>query len=499
MNEPVVLAIDQGTTNTKALLVDSSGGTAASASEPVGIAYPRPGWVEQDPDAIWASVRRAVERCLAARPGQRPAAVAVANQRESVLAWDRETGRAQGPCVTWQCRRGAALVDRLRRRGVEDLVRKTTGLTLDPMFSASKARWLLDHLPDGSARAEDGDLCLGTVDSWLLWKLTGGAVHACDSTNASRTQLLNLREMRWDSEMADLFGIPLPALPEIRPSSGIFGHTAESDVLPADVPVAGLVGDSHGAFFGHAALTPGNVKATYGTGSSLMMSTSQAIDSLSGLSSTIAFTRPGQVVYALEGNIYATGAAVEWMSRLLGLEGPAELAKLAESAGDTGGVYLVPAFVGLGAPHWKDRARGLMTGMTRGTGRAQAARAAIEAVAYQIHDVFAAMERDAAAELPALLADGGASRNDQLMQFQADILGRPVLRNASRDLSAMGAAYLAGLAVGVWKSLEEIENLPRPRDRFEPRLAEDARRSLLEGWRRAVARASWEDWPAGGG
>jgi glycerol kinase len=485
-----ILAIDQGTTNTKALLVTQEGAVVSRASKPVSISYPQPAWVEQDPEAIWQSVCQAVDECLNAMPAAQPLAVGISNQRETVLLWERDTGRPAGPCVVWQCRRTAPFCDTLRRLGAEELIRERTGLTIDPLFSASKIRWLLDRVEDGPARAEAGELAAGTIDSWLLWKLTAGASHACDFTNASRTQLFSLSALDWDSDLRELFGIPLRLLPETKPSSSLFGRTAQTGCLPAGIPVGSLIGDSHAAYFGHASFTGGTIKATYGTGSSLMMSTNRFLHSRHGLSSTVAFALNDAVTYALEGNISVTGAAVQWLGEFLELpDATAGVARLADSAADSGGVYLVPSFVGLGAPHWNDRARGLLTGITLGTRQAQVARATVESIAFQIHDVFRAMEEDAGLELPALRADGGASRNNLLMQFQADILGRPVLRSTSMDLSALGAAYLAGLATGFWKSLEDIEQLPRQQDRFEPTLPEADRKRLLDGWHRAVARA----------
>lgn len=479
----LILAIDQGTTNTKAILLGPGGEAVARAARPLSIAFPQPGWVEQDAEALWASVAEAIDDCLAQVPEARIAAIGVSNQRESVIAWERSTGRPAGPCVVWQCRRTAAYCEELRARGLEAWLRERTGLGIDPLFSASKAAWLL-------ARAGGGDYCVGTVDSWLLWKLTGGAVHATDATNASRTQLLNLRRVAWDPELLELFGIPAQSLPQVRPSSGVFGHTVAAGRLPAGVPVASLIGDSHAALFGHAAFRPGAVKATYGTGSSLMTLTEAPVASARGLSSTIAWAREGAVQYALEGNITNTGGAVQWLGEFLRLEDPArEAAELAATVEDSGGVYVVPAFAGLGAPYWDAGARGLIFGLTRGTTAAQAARATVDSIAFQVADVFAAMRAEAGIELPELLADGGASRNDLLMQFQADVLGDPVVRSSSADLSARGAGWLAGLAVGYWRSLDELEALPRERERFEPRLGESRRRELLAGWHDAVARA----------
>jgi glycerol kinase len=366
-----------------------------------------------------------------------------------------------------------------------------TGLAIDPLFSASKIRWLLDHVEDGQRRAERGELCAGTMDSWVLWNLTGGTAHACDLTNASRTQLLDIRSCRWSDDLLELFGVPRAALPDVRPSRSDFGVSVAIGRLPAGVPIASMIGDSHAALFGQAGFVPGTVKATYGTGSSLMTPTAAPIPSRHGLSTTIAWALGSEeVTYALEGNIAVTGAAVQWLAEFLGLAGSAAVAELAERAGASGGVYLVPAFVGLGAPYWNDAARGLISGLTRGSTAAQLARATIEAIAYQVRDVFDVMQAESGADLGVLLADGGASRNRMLMQFQADVIGRPVLRSASAEASPLGAAYLAGLGVGIWQTLDEIAELPRPRERFEPRMPAPERAALHAGWQAAVARAT---------
>jgi glycerol kinase len=472
-----VLAIDQGTTNTKALLIGRSGAILASASRPVAIRYPEPGWVEQDACDLWRSVQDASAECLARAGGVRPSAIGISNQRESVVAWDRTSGQPVGPCITWQCRRTAPFCAELRQRGAAEFVSERSGLTLDPLFSASKARWLLD-------RAPTGDLCIGTVDSWILWNLTGGKVHATDLTNASRTQLLGLADQAWDQELLRWFGIAPTVLPAIHASSQVYGETAEG------IPIGALIGDSHAALFGHAVFDSGPVKATYGTGSSLMTIAERDTRTANGLSRTIAWSAAGATRYALEGNISNTGGAVQWLGDFLGLANPADDAsRLAETTIDSGGVYLVPAFVGLGAPYWDSSARGILTGLTRGTTAAHAARAAVESIGFQVRDVLEAMERDLGNESPSLLADGGASRNESLMQFQADILGRPVVRSESPDLSAIGAAWLAGLAVGVWGSLEELAALPRATRRFEPRMQDTERARRYDGWREAVGRA----------
>ncbi|MEZ4675750.1 MAG: glycerol kinase GlpK [Caldilineaceae bacterium] len=503
MAPQAILAIDQGTTNTKAILIDESGQVVARAARPLAVSYPQPAWVEQDPRALWQSVVEAVGECLTGQPT--PAAIGVSNQRESVVLWERATGEPLGPVVVWQCQRGAALCRKLTAAGHEPAIRARTGLTVDPMFSASKMRWLLDHTPNGLARAEAGELCLGTIDSWVLFNLTGGQAHACDLTNASRTQLFNLQTEAWDAELLGHFGIPLAALPTIQPSSHRFGVTQGVAGLLDGVPITSLIGDSHAALYGHAGFQPGAIKATYGTGSSLMTPTSTPIFSQNGLSTTVAWSYPSsssarlldrqaeEVTFALEGNIYATGAAVEWYGQLLGLTNPAtEIEALAATVESSDGVYLVPAFVGLGAPHWQSDARGTITGLTRGSGPAHLARATLESIAYQIRDVFDVMQQEAGTPLQVLLADGGASQNNTLMQFQADILDCPVQRSTSSDVSALGAAYLAGLAAGLWRDEAAIAALPRPHDRFEPRMADSRRSSLYEGWQAAVARTVYK-------
>jgi glycerol kinase len=504
-----VLAVDQGTTNTKVLLFDERADVVARATRPVDTSFPQPGWVEQDALALWRSVEEAVDECLT-QAGNRPIdAVGISNQRESVIVWDRATGQPLGPAIVWQCRRTAPFCQTLRDRGLGAFLEARTGLTIDPLFSASKIRWLLDAIPDGDRRAGHGELCAGTIDSWLLWNFTAGAVHACDATNASRTQLFNLRDAGWDAELASTFRIPPAVLPTVKPSSGIFGHTISRGRLGGGIPIASAIGDSHAALFGHAAFDPGRVKATYGTGSSLMTPVETPLASRYGLSTTVAWALPDKVSYALEGNITVTGGAVDWLGHFLSLAEPATgVADLARTVADSGGVYLVPAFAGLGAPYWDAEARGLLCGLTRGTTPAHVARATVESIAYQVRDVFDAMRADAGAPsvlLPdagapsvllldavapsVLLADGGASRNDALMQFQADILGCAVERNDSTDLSARGAAWLAGLAVGVWPSTDALSALPRTVTRFEPRMAGAERDALYSGWCDAVSRA----------
>lgn len=485
-----ILAIDQGTTNTKAILINAQGEVVVQASLPVAQQYPYPAWVEQDAQAIWQSVYGVINTCLA-EVEHPPEAIALTNQRESVLLWERQSGQPLGPVVVWQCRRTSDFCARLREKGLASFLAERTGLATDPLFSGSKMNWLLEHCPDSQARTERGELALGTIDSWLIWNLTGGQVHACDFTNASRTQLFDIHTREWSAELLNVFGISANALPEARPSSASFGTSVALGRLPAGVPIVAVLGDSHAALFGQAGFQPGVVKATYGTGTSLMAPMSSAILSRHGLSTTIAWAFDREhITYALEGNISATGAAVQWVGEFLGLEHPAEdVAQLATRVGETGGLYLVPAFIGLGAPYWNDSVRGLISGITRGSSAAHLARAALEAVAYQVRDVFDCIQAEAPTRLEVLLADGGASHNPQLMQFQADLMGLPVIRNATMDASALGVAYFAGLAIGWWQSLADIKQLPRVQTIFEPRNTAFDRETLYAGWQAAVARA----------
>lgn len=490
MPRTCVLAIDQGTTNTKVVMFDETGTPVSSASRRMAITCPSPGWVQQDAREIWRTVAEAVAESTAAMRDVTIAAVGVTNQRESIVAWDRRSGEPVGPCIVWQCRRTAPFCEKLKTDGLDATIRAKTGLPIDPLFSASKMRWLLEHTPDGRARAAQGDLCLGTVDSWLLWNLTGGAVYASDLSNAARTQLLNLETLSWDPELLDLFGIPAGVLPQLRPSSGTLGVSVPIGSLADGVPIAALIGDSHAALFGHAAFASGAVKATYGTGTSLMTVVPTPVRSRAGLATTVAWALPGRTSYALEGNITMTGGAIEWLGQVLCFDAPAhDVATLAETAPDNGGVYLVPAFAGLGAPHWDADARGLIGGLTRGTTAAHLARATLESVAYQVRDVFDAMREDAPVELVELLADGGASANDWLMQFQADVLGCPVVRDRSGNVSARGAAWMAGLATGIWSSADKLSRLRRDVDRFEPRMSQAERTRLYAGWLRTLQRA----------
>lgn len=482
MDKTLVLAIDQGTTNTKALLVDRSGAVIASASRPMTVDYPEPGWAEQSADAIWTAVKAVVDE-LAVHPRARDiVALAVSNQRESIVVWDAATGKPLAPCIIWQCRRTAKACEALIAAGHGDFVEARTGLGINPLFPASKIAWILDRTPEGRAKAATGAIRAGTVDSWLLWNFTGGAVHATDHSNASRTQLFNTEALAWSDELCALFGVPKAMLAEVKSSDSRFGTTvAGATALPGGTPVHGMMGDSHAALFGHGVREPGIVKATYGTGTSLMSLVPKRVRSRHGLSGTIAWSLGDRVWHALEGNISVSGQTVAFMASLLGLKDAAALADLAMTVSSSNGVAFVPALVGLGAPHWRNDVRGEISGLTLGTQPAHLARAAVEAVAFQVADVFAAMEADVGEPLSGLSVDGGASRNDFLMQFQADILGRPLRRGKFPEVSALGAASVAfhGLGLAMVGGGEE-------QTRFSPSMPDESRDAHLAGWRKAV-------------
>lgn len=439
-----ILAIDQGTTNTKALAIGRDGRIAASASAPMAVTYPQPGWAEQSAEDIWQSVRAVIAEVVGAIGGGAIAGVAISNQRESIVVWDRATLRPIAPCVIWQCRRSAERCAAIRAAGHEAEIIGKTGLGIDPLFPAAKLAWILDNVPGARLRAERGELAAGTIDSWLITRLTGGRVHATDFSNASRTQLLDTASLRWDAELGRIFDVPLAILPVLRNSDADFGAVAAAvTALAEGTPIRAAIGDSHAALYGHGVRGPGPVKATYGTGSSLMTITPSRIASRHGLSGTIGWATSGGVAHALEGNISVSGQAAAFMAEMLGLSDAAALAELAATVPDSNGVAFVPALVGLGAPHWRDDARGMVTGLSLGTRPAHLARAAIEAIALQVMDVYAAMESDLGQRLGGLSADGGASRNDMLMQLEADLIGAPVNRSRVAELSAIGAAMLA--------------------------------------------------------
>lgn len=487
MKKGYILAIDQGTTNTKGLLVDRSGRPIFRASAPLRLLTPASDWVEQDPLEIWASVLSVIERCLQHASPDTLDGIGISNQRETILVWERTTGKPLAPAVVWQCRRSADICASLRQQGHEGLLRARTGLGIDPLYSASKLSWLMNAVPGLRKRAESGDVCAGTVDSWLIWKLTGGSAHRCDASNASRTQLFDIYRRQWDPDLLSLFEVPSTVMPEVVPSSSVFGGTVTEGSLPAGIPIASALGDSHAAMVGRGSYAPGTIKATYGTGSSLMTLVDTPTPSNS-LVSTIAWSLAGQTQYALEGNITMTGAAVQWVGEFLGLKDTVtEVVSLSNAVPDSGGTYLVPAMVGLGAPYWDSAARGAILGLTRTSTAAHLARAALDAIAYQVRDVFEAMRIEAQYDLPLLYADGGGCSNDTLMQFQADILGCPVVRSFCPDLSALGAAGLAGLTLGYWPSIASLPDTASSSEIFHPQIAEEERLRRYQGWLRAVA------------
>ncbi|MBX5476798.1 MAG: glycerol kinase GlpK [Clostridia bacterium] len=487
-----VLALDQGTTSSRAIVFDRSGSVVSVGQKEFRQIYPKPGWVEHDPAEIWES-QLAVAKEAIAKAGITAAdiaAIGITNQRETTIVWDRNTGKPVHNAIVWQDRRTAGTCDDLKARGWADRVRAKTGLVIDAYFSGTKIKWILDNVEGARAKAERGELAFGTVDTWLIWNLTGGRVHATDYSNASRTMIYNIHELKWDEELLAALDIPAGVLPDVRPSSGVFGETDPS-LFGGAIPIAGDAGDQQAALFGQACFNPGDSKNTYGTGCFMLMNTGRTpVTSRSGLLTTIAWGIDGRVEYALEGSIFITGAAVQWLrDELRIIDNAADTEQLARSVEDTGGVYLVPAFTGLGAPYWDPYARGIIVGITRGTNRAHIARATLESIAYQTRDVLDAMNADADVQTHKLRVDGGAVRNDFLMQFQADILGVPVHRPKVNETTALGAAYLAGLATGVWQSQDQVaENWQMDRE-FTPSMEGGRRAQLYSGWKRAVERA----------
>ena len=492
MADGFVLAIDQGTTGTKVLIFDHTGSLRGLSYSEFTQHYPQPGWVEHDAEEIWTRTIGLVQEVLA-KTGVRAAdlrAIGITNQRETSLLWDRRTGQALGRAIVWQDRRTAFICDELKASGLEDEFRRKTGLVLDPYFSGTKVKWLLDNREGLRERAAQGDIAFGTIDSWLVWKLTGGRAHVTDYSNASRTLLYNIHELKWDDALLEALDVPRNILPEVMPSAYVYGHTEPSEFFGERIAVAGIAGDQQAALFGQACLGEGLAKNTYGTGSFLLMNTGrQAVESREGLLATIAWgIRDEPVEYALEGAIFITGAAVQWLrDGLRIIEEAAETEALASLAASNEGVYFVPALTGLGAPHWDAYARGLIIGLTRGTTRAHLARATLESMCYQTRDVVEAMRRDSGIPLREIRADGGAVGNSFLMQFQADILGVPVDVPLVTETTGLGAAYLAGLGAGFWQSREEIDSKWKLARRYEPRMTEDERGPLYKRWLRAVS------------
>jgi glycerol kinase len=492
MGERFILAIDQGTTGSRAIVYDHDGHVVSQSYRQLTQYYPQSGWVEHDPEEIWQSCLLVVEETLA-RSGLKWAkirAIGITNQRETTLIWDRNTGEPQYKAIVWQCRRTAPRCDELISKGLEDLVKERTGLVIDPYFSATKIGWILDKVPGARGKAEKGEIVFGTVDSWLLWKLTGGASHLTEYTNASRTMLFNIHKLEWDTELLDLFQIPRKTLPSARPSGNIFGYTVKNGPLSPGIPIAGVLGDQQAALFGQMGFNPGMAKNTYGTGCFLLLNLGKkSVTPSMGLVATLVCDGEGKPVYALEGSVFMAGAAVQWLRDGLGLIKEAkDTGKAAASVKDTGGVYMIPAFTGLGAPYWDSSARGAILGISRGTGKEHIIRATLESIAYQTRDVLEIMEANAKLKLKKLRVDGGAAKNDFLMQFQSDILGIPVERPVLLETTALGAALLAGLTTGFWKNKEELTHLWKREASFIPQMSIDRRETLYAGWKKAVSR-----------
>lgn len=484
-----VLSIDQGTTGTTVLILDSTGNIISRAYREFTQYYPAPGWVEHDPQEIWAvTLSTATQAILQANITSRDIyAIGITNQRETSLLWDRHTGLPVSNAIVWQCRRTTDLCEQMKKAGMESIIRHKTGLVIDAYFSATKVAWILENIPDARSRAEQGELIFGTIDTWLLWKLTGGKIHVTDCSNASRTMLYNIHELKWDKDILNYFDIPESVLPVVRTSSEIYGYT-DPDLLGTEIPIAGMAGDQQAALFGQTCFDVGAAKNTYGTGCFLLLNTgSQAVESQHGLLTTIAWNVNGQINYALEGSVFIAGAAIQWLRDELGIiKSSAESEILAASLASNEGVYLVPAFTGMGAPHWNMHARGTITGLTRGSNRAHFARAALESIAYQTYDVLQAMTGDAGISLKVLNVDGGASANNFLMQFQSDILNVEVDRPVITDSTAVGAAYLAGLGSGFWQHPDQLRTMRKLDRCFSPLISESEREERLQGWQKAV-------------
>ncbi len=490
MDKHYILAIDQGTTSSRAMLFDRNGQIVGSAQREFTQHFPQPGWVEHDPREILTSVYTTITELLNREQidARQIAAIGITNQRETTVVWDRATGQPIHNALVWQSRQSHAICERLKAEGHEPMIRERTGLLVDAYFSATKIRWILDHVDGAQHRAERGELLFGTIDSWLVWNLTGGAAHVTDISNAARTLLFNIHTRQWDPELLALLDIPAAMLPQVRSCSEVYGTTRAQFFFDQHIPIAGMAGDQQAALFGQACFAPGMAKNTYGTGCFMLMNTgANAVASGNGLLTTVAWDVGGQVEYALEGSIFVAGSVVQWLRDGLRLfSRSSECEAYAERVPDTGGVYLVPAFVGLGAPYWRSDVRGAMFGLSRGTTREHFIRAAVESMAYQTRDVLAAMQADAGIELTELRADGGAMANDFMAQFQSDLLGVPVLRPQVAETTALGAAYLAGLAVGFWESRDEIARQWAVDRRFIPQMEASRRESLYAGWQQAV-------------
>ena len=484
-----IMSLDQGTTSSRCILFDRAGRICASAQREFRQIFPQPSWVEHDPMEIWRTILEVAKNAMEKLGVEADAvtAIGITNQRETTVLWDKRTGMPVYNAIVWQCRRTAGIIDDLVAQGHSETIRQKTGLVPDAYFSGSKIRWILDNVPGAREKAEKGQLLFGTIDTWLIWNLTGGRVHVTDHTNASRTMLYNIHKLCWDEELLQLLNIPSSILPEVKPSSCVYGET-EYELLGGQIPIAGAAGDQQCAMFGQCCFEPGQMKNTYGTGCFLLMNTgSTPVESHSGLVTTIAAGLPGQIQYALEGSIFVAGAAIQWLRDQLDvLTSAKESYQYAVSVPDTAGAYVVPAFAGLGAPHWNQHARGCVVGITRNFCRAHLVRATLESLAYQTYDICKAMEQDSGIPITQLKVDGGACANDFLMQFQSDVLNCQVHRPECIETTALGAAYLAGLAVGYWESLEDIRNNWALDQIFAPEMEDATRQTLLKGWHKAV-------------
>lgn len=498
MNKKYIMALDQGTTSSRAIIFNHDGEIVKTAQNEFTQYYPKSGWVEHDPMEIWGT-QSGVAREVLETAGIRPdeiAAIGITNQRETTVVWDKNTGRPIYNAIVWQCRRTAGICDELKEQGLSDYVKENTGLLIDAYFSGTKIKWILDNVEGAREKAENGELLFGTIDTWIVWNLTRGKEHVTDYTNASRTMIYNIKELKWDEKLLKALDIPASMLPEVKNSSEVYGVTDPQTFGGAEIPIAGIAGDQQAALFGQACFEPGMAKNTYGTGCFMLMNTGQEmIASKNGLLTTIAWGIDGKVEYALEGSIFVGGAVVQWLRDELQIVHDAKDTEyFAGKVKDTGGVYVVPAFVGLGAPHWDMYARGAILGLTRGTNRNHIIRASLEAICYQSRDVLEAMEEDSGISLKTLKVDGGAVENNFLMNFQADILGVPVHRPKTIETTALGAAYLAGLAVGYWESKDEIKKRWSVDRVFSPSMEEDEKEKLYRGWRKAIGRSvSWEE------
>ena len=480
-----ILALDQGTTSSRAIVFDRAGQIAAKAQHPFPQIYPQAGWVEHDPMTIWDTERLAAAEAIRGLPEGSIAGIGVTNQRETTIVWDKATGQPVYNAIVWQCRRTAELCEELKRQGLEERIVSTTGLLIDAYFSGTKIRWILDNVPGARQRAERGELLFGTVETWLIWRLTGQ--HVTDYSNASRTMLFNINTLQWDAEILRQLDIPASMMPMAMPSSAVYGHT-DAHFFGAPIPIAGAAGDQQAALFGQVCFAPGDSKCTYGTGAFLLMNTGEKpIFSKNGLVTTIAWGLDGKVNYALEGSIFVAGAAIQWLrDELRFIESAGDSEYMAQKVKDTNGCYVVPAFTGLGAPHWDAYARGAILGLTRGVNKYHIIRATLDSIVYQTEDVLAAMEADSGIRLSELKVDGGASANNYLVQTQADITAAPVLRPRCVETTAMGAAYLAGLAVGYWKNTDEIRKNWSVDRRFVPQISQQAQKERIRGWHKAL-------------